>query len=93
MCHDPSILQLMENTEKSVVTRDSDKFMLRLPDGMRNRIAKAAEGSSRSMNGEIVARLQESFEPNIASLTWIDLVKILEQEAQKRGAKIRITVG
>lgn len=83
----------MENTEKSVVTRDSDKFMLRLPDGMRKRIADAAEESSRSMNGEIVARLQESFEPNIASLTWIDLVKILEQEAQKRGARIRITVG
>ena len=41
--------------------RDSDKFMLRLPDGMRDRIAAAATQNGRSMNSEIVARLQDTF--------------------------------
>ncbi|EIL98231.1 Arc family DNA-binding protein [Rhodanobacter sp. 115] len=36
-----------------------DKFMLRLPDGMREQIAGAAKANNRSMNAEIVARLQD----------------------------------
>jgi ERCC4-type nuclease len=39
----------------------ADKFMLRLPNGMRDRIAEAAKSRKRSMNAEIVARLEESF--------------------------------
>ena len=35
--------------------------MLRLPDGMRDRIKAAAEASNRSMNAEIVARIEASF--------------------------------
>lgn len=42
--------------------RDSDKFQLRLPDGMRDRIKIAAEVNGRSMNAEIVNRLELSFE-------------------------------
>jgi len=36
--------------------------MLRLPDGMRERIADLARENKRSMNAEIVARLEESLE-------------------------------
>lgn len=43
--------------------RDSDKFMLRLPDGMRYRIKAAAEDNNRSMNAEIVAALEEKYPP------------------------------
>ncbi|MFT8276592.1 Arc family DNA-binding protein [Kerstersia gyiorum] len=39
----------------------ADKFVVRFPDGMRERIAEAAKGSNRSMNAEIVARLEASF--------------------------------
>lgn len=39
----------------------SDGFMLRFPDGMRDRVKAAAEASGRSMNAEIVERLEESF--------------------------------
>lgn len=49
-------------TETSSTGRDSDKFMLRFPDGMRDRIAEAAKAANRSMNAEIVARLEQSFE-------------------------------
>ncbi|MFC5487602.1 Arc family DNA-binding protein [Microvirga aerilata] len=38
----------------------ADKFMLRMPEGMRDRIAAKAEKNHRSMNAEIVARLEES---------------------------------
>lgn len=38
-----------------------DKFMLRFPDGMRERIKKMADDSGRSMNAEIVHRLEASF--------------------------------
>lgn len=42
-------------------SRQQEKFVVRLPDGMRERIAKAAELNGRSMNAEIVKRLEDSF--------------------------------
>lgn len=38
-----------------------DQFMVRFPEGMRDRIKAAAEASNRSMNAEIVAALEELF--------------------------------
>lgn len=43
-------------------SRTADKFVVRLPDGLRERINEAAEGNHRSMNGEIVARIDGSLE-------------------------------
>lgn len=40
----------------------ADKFVVRFPEGMRDLIAEAAKSNNRSMNAEIVARLQQSFE-------------------------------
>lgn len=42
--------------------RGSDQFIVRLPDGMRERIRAEAEANGRSMNAEIVARLEASLE-------------------------------
>lgn len=41
-------------------SRTADKFVIRLPDGMRHRIADAAAASHRSMNSEIIQRLEQS---------------------------------
>ena len=41
--------------------RESDKFMLRLPEGMRERIKTVADANGRSMNAEIVLALEEKF--------------------------------
>lgn len=41
-----------------------DRFIARLPDGMRAQIADAAKANSRSMNAEIVDRLSTSFSPD-----------------------------
>ena len=40
--------------------RESDKFIVRLPEGMRDAIRRSADAKGRSMNAEIVARLRGS---------------------------------
>lgn len=51
--------------EKTYPSEKLDKFMLRFPDGMRDDIRDAAEAAGRSMNAEIIHRLQHSFDgPN-----------------------------
>jgi Arc-like DNA binding domain len=43
------------------MTREDPQMKIRLPAEMRDRIAAAAEASGRSMNAEIIARLEASF--------------------------------
>lgn len=67
--------------------RESDKFMLRLPDGMRDRIKAAAEENGRSMNSEIVAALEEKYpappDPEFnALMDWIE-ANIPQEERTK----------
>lgn len=45
----------------SLTGRGSDQIAIRVPDGMRERIKQAARKNMRSMNGEIVAQLQQLF--------------------------------
>lgn len=47
--------------------KDKDQFVVRFPDGMRDKIAEAAKDNNRSMNAEIVARLEDSFMSSAAS--------------------------
>ena len=61
--------------EKKAVIQPQDKYVLRLPDGMRGRIKAAAERNNRSMNAEIVAALEEAF-PEVMEVgefiqTWV----------------------
>lgn len=55
--------------------RESDKFMLRLPDGMRDRIKVAADRNGRSMNSEIVAALEDKFPDHFTRDEVIKMVK------------------
>ncbi|OZY58860.1 DNA-binding protein [Pseudomonas lundensis] len=41
-------------------SRVQDKFVIRLPDGLRPEIAAVASRNQRSMNGEIIIRLERS---------------------------------
>jgi hypothetical protein len=50
-----------------------DKFMLRLPDGMRELVRQSAENSGRSMNAEIVQRLKQSFDEAAGDTLRLDL--------------------
>lgn len=42
----------------SGTSRESDKFMLRLPEGMRERVKASAEANNRSMNSEVVQAIE-----------------------------------
>ena len=56
-CYGTVIIFVMAQESAS---REQDKFMVRMPEGMRDEIAKAAKANNRSMNAEIVARLERS---------------------------------
>jgi hypothetical protein len=45
---------------KRPVGRGSDQFVIRFPDGMRDRLAKLAAANGRSMNAELIIRLENS---------------------------------
>ncbi|WP_293795051.1 Arc family DNA-binding protein [uncultured Bosea sp.] len=42
----------------TATSRQSDKFMVRLPEGMRERLAAAARANRRSMNAELIVHLE-----------------------------------
>lgn len=84
-------------TKISATGRDSDKFMLRFPDGMRDRIAEEAKANGRSMNAEIVARLAASLVAGATDLHAADLrvsMEIVrrEFEDEKRFARAQLLV-
>ncbi|AOV00455.1 MULTISPECIES: Arc family DNA-binding protein [Delftia] len=47
---------------KPFPSETQERFIVRFPDGMRDRISEAAKAGHRSMNAEIVARIRRSFE-------------------------------
>ena len=68
-------------TQQDSPSRHLDKFMLRMPDGMRGRIAEAAKENGRSMNAEIIHRLEQSFAEEKGSLHGAaSLVQLLEHQ-------------
>lgn len=60
-------------TERKPQTQD--KFILRLPDGMRDRIKASAESNNRSMNSEILAALDEKFPPPFSRQETMKMIK------------------
>lgn len=66
-----------------------DKFLLRMPDGLRERIKLAAEKSNRSMNAEIVATLEEAypehdFDFGSFMLTWMVPITKATSESERQ---------
>ncbi|NML61793.1 Arc family DNA-binding protein [Massilia sp. RP-1-19] len=53
----------MTNEKPKRTAQVADKFIVRLPPGMRDEIFAAAKANNRSMNAELVARLAKSFNP------------------------------
>jgi len=58
--------------------RDSDKFVLRLPSGMRDEIKAAADKNGRSMNAEIINRLQASL--ITGNMTPADFLGVMDMQ-------------
>lgn len=75
------------------MSRDIAPFGVRMPPDLKVRIEESAAKNGRSINAEIVGRLQQTFEPSNEALSWGDLLDRLHAEAKKRGAPVTITVG
>lgn len=57
--------------------RGSEQAMIRLPEGMRDKLKAAADVTGRSMNAEIVDRLEQSFRsPLVLPADLIDRIKV-----------------
>lgn len=71
-------------------SRTADKFVLRLPDGMRERVAEAARGSHRSMNSEIISRLEVSLESPTRAASLMQPSGELSSDEQRLIARFRM---
>lgn len=76
----------MAITEKNT-GRESDKFMLRLPEGMRDKIAEAAKANGRSMNSEIIARLSSA--EAMSPLQALDAIVLLTQDRARTELQVK----
>lgn len=84
------MLRGMKATINTGISRQSDKYLVRLPDGMRDALVAAATDAKRSMNAEVVARLASSFhtsEPNEDPLAYVRAD--IERIAAERGMSFR----
>lgn len=66
----------------------ADRYIVRFPEGMRDEIKSAAEANGRSMNAEIVARLEASL-AGVTNGNAIDQVfeNVLSNVAGKQGSE------
>lgn len=71
-------------------SEQADKYLLRLPDGMREQISEAAKANKRSMNAEIIARLDASFAVADVSKDeiWDRRISELDQKLAQQKADI-----
>lgn len=58
-----------------------DKYIIRFPDGMRDRIRASAEANNRSMNAEIVKLIEEGYELR-AEKEWLE-AQTIDYEAER----------
>lgn len=49
-------------------SRKLDQYIVRFPDGMRDHLKNEAEKNNRSLNAEIVARLEQTIKPQTEAL-------------------------
>lgn len=73
----------------AVMKNDYHRSQYRLPDALYERLKAAAEGNGRSLNSEIVARLEASFHPPVLEqlATLLDAQTALIVDAIQRGEK------
>ncbi|WP_313610415.1 Arc family DNA-binding protein [Rhizobium sp.] len=61
-----------------------DKFLLRMPDGLRERIKDMAAANNRSMNAEIVSTLEDCYPPQPGLQEIISYIETLAEKAERR---------
>jgi hypothetical protein len=72
----------LEDLMNDYPSRKMDQFVVRFPDGMRERIRAAAEANNRSMNAEIVATLEEKYPaPTLEAVSFADIYPLMDKIA------------
>lgn len=62
--------------DKPVYPSDlADKVLVRMPDGMRDKLKALAKTNNRTLNAEIIARLQNSFENRLLSQEQLSIIE------------------
>lgn len=74
---------------KETPAKDLEKFIIRMPNGLRDRIKLAAEKNNRSMNAEVVATLEDAypehdFDFGSFMLTWMVPITKATSEAERQ---------
>lgn len=72
----------------------ADKVLVRMPDGMRDKLKAAAKTNCRTMNAEIVARLEQTFQtgtPSAIDVGW--LATELAQRLSGNGLQLAVVDG
>lgn len=65
-------------------SREADKFVVRLPDGLRDQVARAADTDDRSMNSLIVKAIREYLDRAARANVLLD---VLSQAAVAKGVQ------
>jgi plasmid stability protein len=73
-------------------SRTADQFVVRLPEGMRDRVAAAAKANGRSMNAEIVAILAAGLDGATPDLSAVPAGTLLDAVIRLYGGKVEVTV-
>lgn len=60
--HMPRENMTKEYKKSGLVSTTGDKFVIRMPEGLREKLRQRAEQNRRSMNSEIVSMLEKFFE-------------------------------
>ncbi|MDD0837926.1 Arc family DNA-binding protein [Curvibacter sp. HBC61] len=79
-------------SKKPFPSEIQERFIVRLPDGMRDQIASEAKSNQRSMNAEIVHRLQQTFQPGgsvqLGDTFEVELAEMVEEVVKALGHKV-----
>lgn len=78
----------MQQQYTTANSRTADKFVVRLPDGLRADIAVLAEDNDRSMNSEIVNRLKRSIVQDKVGEEQTKLIGMLLQRIDELEAQL-----
>ena len=83
----------MSRTQTRTESRTADKFVVRLPDGLRNTIFDVSVRSQRSMNGEIVYRLEQSLQDDQVVTEQSNLIRILTKRVDELEQQLAVAEG
>lgn len=73
------------------MSRDITPFGLRMPAELKSRVDAAAAKNGRSINAEVIARLQDSFEVQ-TGVKDAPVGQLLEEVVLRLGARVQIIV-